>query len=249
MKKYGLLFLLFASLSLPATAQTKMADMCYELRIYHTHPGKLNDLLKRFRNHTIYLFEKHGMNNVAYWTPLDNPEGKLYYLMAYPSREARDASWKAFNADTTWQRVYQESHVNGPLVSKVESIFLKTTDFSPNDLMPEAGKVWELRIYTASEGNLPNLLSRFRNHTVELFRNHGMGNKVYFTVDGEGSDKMLYYLLTHPSEPAGKAAFDRFRQDPVWQQVRADSEKAAGGSLTTNVTSIYMWPTDFSPVK
>ena len=62
----------------------------YELRVYHANEGKLDDLLKRFREHTTRIFEKHGMKNVAYWTPLDDPlKGKtLIYILAHPSREA-----------------------------------------------------------------------------------------------------------------------------------------------------------------
>ncbi|HMQ63425.1 MAG TPA: NIPSNAP family protein [Flavilitoribacter sp.] len=246
-----LLILLTAMAILPAAGAQKADQLCYELRIYTTDKGKLNDLLKRFRNHTMALFEKHGMTNVGYWTPLDNPDGKLYYLMSYPSREARDASWKAFGADTTWQRVARESEANGKIVTKVESVFLKTTDFSPNNLKSEPGKVWELRMYTTTPGHLPNLLSRFRDHTVKLFKKHGMTNKIYWTPtdEAQGKDNMLYYMLTHKTEKAGKASFDAFRADPKWIKAREDSEKAAGGSLTTQVVSIYMWPPDFSPVK
>src|SRR5690242_814503 len=74
------------------------ASMVYELRVYHANEGKLDDLLKRFREHTVGLFEKHGMKNVAYWTPLDEPlKGKtLIYILAHPSREAATSNWKAF---------------------------------------------------------------------------------------------------------------------------------------------------------
>src|SRR4029077_3769387 len=70
----------------------------YELRVYHTYEGKLDDLLTRFREHTMRLFEKHGMKNIAYWTPTDDPlKGKtLFYVIAHPSREAATANWKAF---------------------------------------------------------------------------------------------------------------------------------------------------------
>lgn len=225
-------------------------DLCYELRIYTAEKGKLNDLLKRFRNHTTKLFENHGMTNVGYWLPLDNPEEKLYYVLSYPNREAREASWKAFTADTTWQRVRKESEVNGKILNKIESVFLKTTDFSPNNLASQCGNVWELRIYTATPNNLENLLSRFRNFTVNRFASYGMTNKIYWTAtDAEqGADKMLYYFLTHPSEAAGKAAFAKFREDPEWIRVRKESEAKGGGSLTVKVESIYMYPTDFSEI-
>ena len=105
----------------------------FELRTYTTNEGKLDALLSRFRDHTTKLFEKHGMTNVAYWVPetkAGEPE-QLIYVMAYPSREARDASWKAFLGDPDWQKVYAESTADGKLVSKVDSVFMNPTDFSP----------------------------------------------------------------------------------------------------------------------
>jgi uncharacterized protein YbaA (DUF1428 family) len=233
----------------PPTVQKD--SLCYELRVYWTHPCKLNDLMKRFRNHTTKLFEKHGMTNVGYWTPLDNPDGKLYYVLSYPNRAAREASWKAFMADTTWKRVAAESEVNGKIISKIESVFLKTTDFSPNDFTSSSNGVWEFRIYTATPNNLGNLLQRFRGFTVNRFAQYGMGNKAYWTAtDAEqGSDKMLYYFLTHPSEEAAKAAFDKFRADPEWIETRKASEVKGGGSLTVKVESIFMVATDFSKLR
>lgn len=242
-----------AEMAIASPPMPKQPDtLCYELRVYHCHKGKLNDLLKRFRNHTLKLFEKHGMTNVGYWTPLENPDDKLYYVLSYPNRAARDASWKAFMADTTWQRVWKESEIDGKIVSKVESIFLKTTDFSPNNFKnnPYSG-VWEFRIYTATPNNLSILLERFRSFTVERFKQYGMTNKIYWTAtDAEqGSDKMLYYFLTHPSVDAAKSAFDKFRNDPEWIATRKASEVKGGGSLTVKVESIYMYPVDFSKLK
>jgi hypothetical protein len=105
----------------------------YELRVYHTYEGKLDDLLTRFREHTTRIFEKHGMTNVAYWTPTDDPlEGKtLFYVIAHASREAATANWKAFGDDAEWKSVQAKSEANGKLVEKVDSTFLMLTDFSP----------------------------------------------------------------------------------------------------------------------
>jgi hypothetical protein len=105
----------------------------YELRVYHTYEGKLDDLLRRFREHTTKLFEKHGIKNVAYWTPTDDPvKGKtLIYILAHPSREAATANWKAFREDPEWLSVRDKSEENGKIVEKVESTFMVLTDFSP----------------------------------------------------------------------------------------------------------------------
>ena len=122
-----------------AAAQPEMAgpeapaSAVYELRVYHASEGKLDDLLKRFREHTTKIFEKHGMKNIAYWTPLDDPlKGKtLIYILGHPSREAAVNNWKSFSDDPEWQKVRDASEVNGKLVEKVDSTFMVLTDFSP----------------------------------------------------------------------------------------------------------------------
>ncbi len=109
------------------------SDLVYELRVYHCYEGKLPDLLKRFREHTAKIFEKHSMKNIAYWTPMDEPQksNTLIYILAHPSREAAAANWKAFSADPEWQSVQKASEANGKIVEKVDSTFLLLTDFSP----------------------------------------------------------------------------------------------------------------------
>jgi NIPSNAP len=121
-----------------ATAQEKpssssSATPVYELRVYHAYEGKLDDLLRRFREHTMKLFEKHGIKNVAYWTPMEEPlKGKtLVYILAHPSREAATANWQYFRDDPEWQSVRDKSEANGKLVEKIDSTFLVMTDFSP----------------------------------------------------------------------------------------------------------------------
>jgi len=105
----------------------------YELRVYHAAPGKLGDLLARFREHTTKLFERHGIKNVGYWTPLEEPEksNTLIYILQHPSREAATANWKSFQDDPEWKSVRDKSEANGKLVEKIDSTFLVLTDFSP----------------------------------------------------------------------------------------------------------------------
>lgn len=114
----------------PARADS---DLVYELRVYHCYEGKLPELLKRFREHTTKIFEKHSMKNVAYWTPMDDPQksNTLIYILAHPSREAAAGNWKAFSADPEWQSVQKASEANGKIVEKVDSTFMVLTDFSP----------------------------------------------------------------------------------------------------------------------
>ncbi|HZW33520.1 MAG TPA: NIPSNAP family protein [Isosphaeraceae bacterium] len=105
----------------------------FELRTYYLNEGKLDDLHKRFRDHTCRLLRKHGAELIGFWTPLDEKDGKggkLIYLVAFPSREAAKKTWAAFSQDPEWQKVREESHKNGVLVKRVESIFLEPTDYS-----------------------------------------------------------------------------------------------------------------------
>jgi len=105
----------------------------YELRVYHVAPGKLGELLARFRDHTIELFSRHGMKLVAFWTPVDEPQKSemLIYILQHPSREAATANWKAFQDDPEWKSVKEKSEANGKLVEKVDPTYMELTDFSP----------------------------------------------------------------------------------------------------------------------
>lgn len=111
---------------------TQAADRVFEMRTYTTHPGKLPDLLKRFRDHTVKLFEKHGMTNIGYWVPTDAPrsENTLIYVLAYPSADAAKKAWDAFRTDPDWQKARKASEANGPIVQKVDSVFMTPADFS-----------------------------------------------------------------------------------------------------------------------
>jgi NIPSNAP len=105
----------------------------FELRTYTAPEGKLGELHARFRDHTLRIFERHGMTNVVYLKPLDAPlsDNTLVYLLAHPSREAAKANWAAFAADPEWKKVASESQVNGRILSKVESVFFEAADYSP----------------------------------------------------------------------------------------------------------------------
>ena len=109
-----------------------MQNLVYELRIYHAVEGKLPELVARFRNHTTKLFEKHGIRNVAYWTPTDDPQKDktLIYIVAHPSREAAAKNWQAFREDPEWIVVRDKSEANGKIVESVDSTYMALTDFS-----------------------------------------------------------------------------------------------------------------------
>jgi hypothetical protein len=112
----------------------KVDTRVFELRTYYAAPGKMKALHARFRDHTCGLFKKHGMTVVGFWSPADprEAEEKLIYILAYPSKEAADRSWKAFRADPEWKKVLAESEGDGKLLAKPpESVFMSPTDYSP----------------------------------------------------------------------------------------------------------------------
>ncbi len=254
MKATRLLALFMSTVTLTAFAAEN--DMrVFEMRTYFPPPGKLDELHARFRDHTTKLFEKHGIVNIGYWVPIENTDNKLIYVLAYPSREAREKSWKDFMADPAWQAAQKASEVHGKLVAKVEQRFMTTTDYSPA-IQPStgaAGRVFELRTYTTTPGHLPNLHARFRDHTMALFAKHGMTNVAYWQLmpDQPEAADTLIYLLAHASQEAAKASFAAFRTDPDWVAARNASEEKAGGSLTVKdgVKSVFMTPTDYSPTR
>jgi len=125
-RKFLLLFTLLAACAL---AQTRV----YELRTYHCNEGKLETLKARFRDHTIEIFKRHGIESIGYWVPQDPELAKntLVYLIAHPSREAAAKNWAAFSSDPEWKKVAADSEKDGKIVQKVDSLFLDPTDFSP----------------------------------------------------------------------------------------------------------------------
>ena len=241
----------------PAAAALADGGPVYEMRVYYAPAGKLDALHARFRDHTMKLFERHGMKNMGYFVPVgENPERKLVYFLEHASSPAADASWKAFLADPEWKAAHAASEKEGKLVDRIVARRMRTTDYSPRP--PAApgrdGRVFELRTYTATAGNLPALNARFREHTMGLFAKHGMTNLIYwnFLPDQPHADRMLVYLLAHDSVDAAGKSFAAFRQDPVWIEAKAASEKKAGGSLTekeNGVVSEFLVPTAYSPLR
>lgn len=237
-----------------AAAPAEAPGTVYELRTYVAAPGKGEALLARFREHTTRLFERHGMVNVGYWLAADAKDGgaeKLIYLLRHRSREAAKASWQGFLADPDWRAVAKASEAEGKLVAGIESVFLAATDFTaPMDAGNGGGaRVFELRTYVAAPGKLPALDARFRDHTRAIFARHGMTNLGYFhPVDEQkGAGTTLIYFLAYLSRDAAAAAWQGFREDPSWIKARTASEK--DGKLTAKVTSVYLRPADFSPIR
>jgi hypothetical protein len=227
----------------------------YELRTYTANPGRLPDLLARFRDHTIGIFSRHAMVSVGYWVPLDAKDGageKLVYLLRHPSRDAAVRNWAAFHADPEWQAVSKASDAHGKIVNHTESVFLAPADFSPEVAAgpgPGAPRVFELRVYTTPEGKLGELDARFRSPERSYFVRHGMMEVGYFhPLDpGAGAGRTLVYMLAHASREAAAASWAGFRADPDWLSLKAATER--NGALTTKTVSILLAPTDFSPLR
>jgi len=226
----------------------------FELRTYTSPPGKRETLLERFAGHTLALFEKHGMTNIAYWLPVDAADGaddKIVYLLAHASRDAAKASWAAFNADPEWREVAKASEANGRIVSHVESTFLTATDYSPalTASVAHPPRMFELRTYTTPEGKLAELDARFGGGETDLFAKAGMTGIGYFhPLDADkGAGHTLVYILAHKDRDAAKASWKAFSQDPEWVKMKATTE--ANGRLTSKIQSVFLTPTEFSPLK
>jgi hypothetical protein len=123
----------FALGSWTSSVQAQGAGKVFELRTYTAPEGKLPNLQARFRDHTMRIFNKHGMKSVGYWVPQDGAEhnNTLIYVISHDSREQAKKNWAEFVADPEWKKVSAESQVDGPIVSKVVSVFMDATDYSP----------------------------------------------------------------------------------------------------------------------
>lgn len=275
--------LLFSVLALVLAGPLPAADKenrLFELRIYYAMKGKLDNVNARFRDHTVKLFEKHGITNIGYWVPVENPDERLVFVIAHKDLESRNKSFQAFASDPEWKKAAAESEKDGKIVDHIDYFFLSATDYSPAiaATKKDGERVFELRTYITPEKGLDAINARFRDHTVKLFEKHGMTNVAYWNLaagekancgkllkaccavdadkceadtKSEAKSVALVYLLAHASQDAAKKSFDTFRADADWVKARADSEKAAGGSLTVKdgVKSLFMKATDYSPTK
>ncbi len=234
------------------SSMTASAEV-FELRTYTASEGKLDALHARFRDHTLGLFEKHGIKNVGYWVPVKEPDSKskLIYVIRHASRDAAKKSWAAFMADPEWQEVYKKSEVDGKLAAKVESVFMEATDYSPkiSSEKDDAQAEYELRIYKTNDGKLDGLNARFRDHTLRIFERHGIQNVAYWTpTDEPASKNTLIYLIRHASPQAAAESWQAFRADDEWKKVAEESQKD-GKFLSESPTSVYLKATDYSPLK
>lgn len=231
-------------------------ERVYELRTYMFAPGKQEAVLARFRERATKLFEQQGMVNVGYFVPLeakDGAGGKLICVLAHASRAAAARSWQALQADPEWQALSKAAETEGTSATEAGTVFLATTPYSPVlTLSANSGDhVYELRTYTTPEGGLPALDERFRDQTHALFGKHHLKDIVYWhRLEGEpGAGHTLVYILAHPDRASAQTHWAEFQHDPAWIEAKAASEKKAGRPLTTEIKSVFLAPTSFSPLK
>ena len=106
--------------------------MIYETRIYETYAGRLPALHARFRDHTMKIFERHGIKNIGYWTSeVGEYSDRLTYIVAFDDSGAREKAWESFRNDPEWNKVREASEKDGPIVKRVFNTLLSPTDYSP----------------------------------------------------------------------------------------------------------------------
>lgn len=245
-----LLILFLFGLSVASFGQNKDSRY-FEMRTYHCNENKRPDLIRRFQDHTLRLFEKHGIANIGYFIPTDPNNNSLTFILAYPDQASREVRWNNFANDPEWKEAHKKSEANGPLVARVDQVFMNLVPELSPKIKRSGGKgqrIFELRTYHCFPGKVENINARFRDHTRKLFEKHGMTNVAYWnTIEKDGAQPKLVYLLAHNNEAAAKASFDAFRKDPAWVKVRDASE--ANGKIVEKVESVYLKPLDFSPMK
>ncbi len=240
--------------------ESKPSSKLYELRFYVTNPGKLPDLHARFRNHTVGLFEKHGMENIIYWTVSEGDKGDgedaenmLVYIVAHKDEAAKDASWKAFREDPEWKEVAKKSEENGKILAKPpRAIFMKQVEFSAADEPANANteapaRLWELRQYNDGPERVPSTVDRFGSGEKELFTKHGMQTVKFWTATDNSA---FIYLLAHKDKPTAEASWKGFFGDfkEFMQKYRESHPNLPGGRGNGNEVR-YLIPTDYSPRK
>lgn len=245
-KLISLTFAMLVSISL--FAQQGIKSSYFEMRTYTTHEGKRPDLIKRFQDHTLRLFEKNGIENVAYFLPADESDQTLTFILGYPSEDSRDNLWNKFANDPEWKEAHKASEANGPLVRKVDQVFLVWAPDLNDTPKPSPSGIFQMRTYHCLPDRIENIQARFRDHTRALFAKQGLKNYPYWlTVEKSGAQSKLVYIVGHEDQAEFEAAFDRFRTDPDWIKARDESE--ATGKIVDKIDAKYLKALPFSPMK
>ncbi|MCE9612042.1 MAG: NIPSNAP family protein [Chthoniobacter sp.] len=226
----------------------------YSLATVHAKAGKLAEMQTQISTRMLPLLTNQGATLHGAFVPVENPEEMVLLVFSFANAESLKKMGAALEKDPDAQAAEAEMRKLGDR-TKDKTVFMSATDFSPV-VAAAAGpgpRVFELRTYTTTPGNLPLLHARFRDHTLALFQKHGMTNLWYWQLakNQPDADHTLIYLLAHASTDAAKASFAAFRADPDWIAAKAASEEKGGGSLTVpdGVKSVFLKATDYSPLK
>ena len=233
-----------------ATQPPPRETRLFELRTYHTTSSKLDALHDRFRNHTIRLMARHGIECVGFWVPRENPGNNLIVLHAYPSAAARTASWERFAIDPEWRKIKAVSEADGKLVNRIDEVILGPTDFCPVVTATNAGenRCFELRIIRG--GNPAVAAARCRDHALKLFARHGLTHVGSWTPTGGkmASGVALVSLIACPSAAEREKAIRSFRDDPFWSTV-ATAADPGWQAMQDGGDCLVLTPTDYSNLK
>ena len=231
--KFRFLSLLALVISATSAFAAENDDRVYEMRVYYAAEGKLERLHTRFRDHTTKLFEKHGMTNVGYWTPIENPDRKLIYVLAYPSREAAREVVEGVSGRSRLAEGPPESEARRPAggQDRIDVPAARPTIRPRSSRRP--GRRPRLRaadLHGDERQSRPAQRPLPRSHTeaVREARHDErrlLGRRV---KEPEGADDTLIYILAHKSVDAAKASFDAFRKDPDWIKAKGESEREGG---------------------
>lgn len=241
-------FLVAMLISAGLFAQQGIKSKYFEMRIYTASEGKMPDLIKRFQDHTLKIFKKNGIESVAFFLSEENPDKTLTFIIGYPDAASRDVIWNKFANSAEWQTVFKASEANGPLVQKVEQVFMVWANNLNDHKKPKPSGILQMRTYHCLPGRIENIQTRFRDHTRDLFARQGLKNYPYWlTVEKDGSQPKLVYILGHDSKEAYNEAFKRFVADPDWIKARDASE--ADGKIVEKIDAVFYKALPFSPMK
>lgn len=237
----------------PAPPAAKVRETrVFELRTYYAAEGQLDALNARFRDHALRLYQKHGITPVGFWSPEGNPDNKLVFLLAYPSRAARDSSWRSLATDPEWVRARKASDRAGKLVKYIEEEFLTPTDYSPVVAAGEGRRprTFELRISTVRAADAAQMHAQLRANGAKELEEQGLTAVGFFTLDNprQGPDVTLVSLLARIGEPTGSTR----PADPILLVALGQpAMKPTAGTIvaTDGKKAEVLRPTDYSPLK
>jgi len=253
MTRWMMVLTMLAATAFGLQADDKETRRMFELRMYTAKEGKLPKIVELFEKTGVVLYAKYDIKAHGFFTSTDPKQPKFVALLSHADKKSRDENIAKVRGDETFKTAFAALNADGPIIEKAEEFFLNETDYTVAPAKSEGERVFELRSYTTTTGNLKHLDARFRDHTRKLFEKYGMTNLWYFhqTAASKDAANSLIYFMAHKSKEAHDQSFDKFRTDPEWIAARDASEKVGGGSLTAKdgVKSLMLQATSFSPLK